>query len=220
MSFGLLVQNSNGGTVIDQDFQNHYIAETGTVSTPGGGSADNVVTFSGSYAPSRQPLLFGRCTGGHICFQQWTFDGAGNITGFKYGNIEGSLTFNWMLAVTPSGASSDTFGLQVLDAGGNIVFDSGFKYLKIVDVISVNLFAYATGNFTHASATTPYYCWTAAASWARIFLGGASSRAYVAWQNVNGSTGHRNYVIPDLFPGSTNVGPIPSTAVLLVADAG
>ena len=224
MAFGLLIHNDNGDIVVDGDYQNHIIAETGSATPPGTAGvvvnvADTTVNFSSTYAPSRQPLLFGRHTASYIGFQRWTYDGSGNINGFRYANREGGGTFNWKLAVTPNAASGDTWGMRVFGATGNVVFDSGLDYLKINDIITVTYTSFATGNQTHASTTTPFYCLSAAAAWGIIVLGANRSRAFAAYKAVDAVTAALHWVTPDLFGGGSAAGPAPQSAALLVAES-
>lgn len=218
MTFGFKLYNDSGDLVIDHDFQNHVIAESGSAS-PGGNGIFSV-SFAGSYAPSRQPLLFARCSDTHVGFVGWTFS-AGNIVGFEY-VVKGSGTVNWKLTVTPTGPSSDAYGLRVFDVGGAIVFDSGLDYLSLVDAITVNYSGFATGNQSHASATTPYYCLNSTYGRGMAQITDVSSvDLFPAYKAINGTTVNLDWAAPrSIGTIAANWGPVPSSVTLLVADAG
>lgn len=218
MSFGLSIQNAAGDYQIDGDFQNHIIAETGSVA--GAPAGINTVVFAGSYLPSRLPLLFGR-SASHVGFRNWNFSGS-NIVGFDIAvmNGEGGNTFFWKLAVTPAADSGDTFGLRVFNAAGALVFDAGHEYLKLIDAIAVSFAGFGTGNKAHASATNPYYCLNSGASrgLTTTIPAAQSGHRVAVWQPVSATAVHLNWATPSTVPADVGInGPFPAAATLLVS---
>lgn len=222
MSFGVQIENFSGEVVIDGEHPNHVYQESGSGSR-GGDSGDNVVSFGASYGIDRQPLIFARSTSFHVGFQKWTFDGSGNVNGFVWAN-RGAGSFDWRLFATPGGPSADTWGLRIYGSAGQLVYDSGLDYVNIADVIAVPSLAGGvglnTGNKSHASASEAWYCITSAAAWGIFGPPMSRSRAFSAWKAINGTTVDLNWAFPDLIGGSGNVGPIPSSMPLIVADLG
>lgn len=155
MAFGFTISNNSGDIVVDSDYANHTIAESGNVASPALGIS--TITFASTYTFDQQPMIFGRCTGDFIGFIEWTLSG-GNVSGFKYAAKAGGSSFDWKLAVTPTAASSDTYGLRIYDGSANLVFDSGLDYITLIDAITITPTSFATGNTTHNSGTTPFYC--------------------------------------------------------------
>lgn len=217
MSFGLEFKNSSGDVVIDGDYQNHVIAESG--------SASSSVTFSGSYDIGRQPLLFVRCTTDHIAFARWAMSGS-NVTGFQCAGKIGGASFDWKLAVTPSAPSGESHGLRVFDSGGKVVFDSGLDYLNLVDAIGVATVtgggALKTGQSAHASAGTPFYCISSGLSFAAGQTSGAptSGMFILGYKAVDGTHVDQDWALLQNVPGLFGVAPRPSAPTLLVVDGG
>jgi hypothetical protein len=203
---------------VDGNHPNHVFQENGSASI-GGSSGDNVVSFASAYPLSRQPLVFARSTSMHVAFQRWTFDGSGNVSGFKWGSVGGG-SFNWVLVATPAAPSADDWGMRLYGPASELIFDSGLDYINIVDVVSLAISPFLTGNRTHAAATEAWYCITAAASWGRLVLGGAATRAFAAWKAINGTTVDLNWCTPDFFMGGGSAFHVPTTVPLIVADLG
>lgn len=215
MSFGIEIKNNDGDIVIDGKYQNHVIAESGSII----GTGLKTVSFGSSYAPARQPLLFARNTAGYVGLLGWTFSG-GNINGFDCAVKDGGPT-DWKLAVTPGGPSSETQGLRVFDAAGAVVFDSGLNYLKLIDALLLDYTGLPSGNVSHASGATPFYCLTSAYSRAmRQNTAETSLDLIAAFKAVNGTTVARTWFGFRQVGGVVNWGPHPVSATLLVMDAG
>ena len=79
-------------------------------------------------------------------------DGSGNSAGITY-----------QVYCPVAVDSGDTTGLRVFNQTGRLVFDSGYRNLKILDVVSVNLSApdpYLTNPYvdvSHPTIKNPYY---------------------------------------------------------------
>lgn len=214
MTFGISITNEAGDIVIDGEYQNHVIAEVGS-------AMPSVVNFSGSYdINARQPLVFARCTGDHIGQIDWLMSG-NNVTGFRCAGVNGGVSFDWKLAVRPSGPSADANGMRVFDGSGKVVFDSGLPYLNVVDALSYNATTFPVQTLTHASAGTPFYCLTTAVSYGVRQVAQNFSGSFVAAYkaidatHVGQSWAHFGSDIQIV----TGVQPRPATPRILVADA-
>jgi len=216
VSFGLEFKNSSGDVVIDGEYQNHVIAESGSASA-------GPVTFSGSYDIGRQPLLFARCAADHIAFVRWTMSGS-NVTGFQYAAKSGGSSFDWKLCVTPSAPSSESHGLRVYGGAGELVFDSGLDYLNLVDAVAIATLtgggALKTGQSAHASVGTPFYCISAGLSFAAQQTSGAptSGMFVLGYKSVDATHVDQDWALLQNVPGLFGVGPRPLSPALLVMD--
>lgn len=208
MSYGLEIHNDDGDIVIDSVFQNHTKAEFGS-------SAGNVtLTFSGTYAFTRNPLFWMRSTAGYAGFVRWVLDGSSNVTGVVVA-CSGGAAFSWVLTAAPSGVGSDSYGLRVYTAAGDVCFDSGLNYIRIVDVLTFTGVAIKT----HAAATNAFYCVSSGYQARAAQVSGSTSIVYtVGYKNLS-TTSVGNFPTPvQTFLGVLNGGPQPSSVSLLVAD--
>lgn len=215
MSFGLLAHNNNGDTLIDSGFQNHVVAESKSGVGVGALGTFFAVTFLGGYDPSQQPLLFVRCTSEHIAFYLWIVNPTTHkITGAYVVADASTGTFDWKLLVAPGAVSSDTEGIRVFDGSSNVVFDSGLEYLPIVDAVTIN--PASVGAFSHASATTPFYCATSGfALWSHSL----PATYLLGYKAVSGTGGDSGWCQEASRWDGTEY-KAPSSCVLLVGDAG
>lgn len=225
MSFGLLAHNANGDTVIDSIFQNHVVAESGSNVLSPVETGLYTFSFTNSYDWSQQPLIFVRSASNYAGMYSWTENlTTHKITGAGLAVSANSTTVNWKLLVTPGAAGSDTEGIRVYDDAGVIVFDSGLEYLPIVDAVDV--VPSSPGNFTHASATTPYYCVTSLDSWWSHqiaipdppFTEPTIQRLGV--KNVDGTTGNCGWSITHSFSWTGSEAYYTASTKVLVGDAG
>lgn len=168
MSYGLSVQSSSGDIQIDQDFRNFQVIAEGTGATIASGSLSNYyeITFTATANP---PLICTRSTTYAVFCPTLIKDGSGNYHKariYSYATLVSSVTFDWFVAAPLDALSGDAWGMQVFDATGAKVFDSGAKYLRILDVVPFDLGAFETGAglggggtylpVTHASAAGSY----------------------------------------------------------------
>lgn len=81
--------------------------------------------------------------------------------------VWGLINFSWFIACPAMGAGSDVWGMRVRDASGRIVFDTGKRYLKIIDAVRVGVSNGCDGvrmptgypgYVSHAGSADPYYC--------------------------------------------------------------
>lgn len=166
MGYGLQINNDNFETVISSDYRNYQLHESGNVShTNGGGTTNYFTTVSFSQPVAKPPLvLFQPSTSAYSCISSYVKSG-GLFTGFNYSvqrNIGGSgysASSNWKSACLPESASGDTYGMQVFDDSGDIVFDSGRSNFNIFDVRTISSVTITAGeiNIYHPLIANPYY---------------------------------------------------------------
>lgn len=164
MSYGLEVQNSSGDLLIDGNFANFEIIAEGT-STHNGIGLTAYVDIA--FPPTSQPpLVFVRSTSYGLACATLLKNGSGLYSSARlYSSAPFStFSFDWFVA-SPAGASSssDTWGMRVYDAAGDVVFDSGRRYVQFRDVVEIDLGSlvfdtYGIAAITHASVADAYYC--------------------------------------------------------------
>jgi hypothetical protein len=161
MSYGFRAINSNGSVQIDQRFRNYKVWASGTVSN--NYSTPNWVTFDITYAsnPSAivfikwntlgKSLYFGAKTNTGQRFLMYPDDGFGFFGAFAYDYV--------VLAPNLDGTpSSDTWGMRIRDAAGNIAFDSGIAYPKLKYMQKFQYYNFSGAIKTTGVATTDYIC--------------------------------------------------------------
>lgn len=158
MNFGLQILNASGEVLVDGDYQNHIVLESGTASLSN--STSNSINFSGSYSPSRLLMLYAQPSD-YAGQWGWNLSG-GNVVGASIVSLS-SHSMPWRLVGLPNAPSADTWGMRIFDAAGNVVFDSGLDYQLLSDIQS---FAFPnpadTTTIAHASTSSPWYSLTAA----------------------------------------------------------
>lgn len=140
MPSGAQFFNSHGSVSIDQTFKNLTFHKKGAVSMIGGGPV-----FGNSLVVTNcvSPIIAFRATSGPVWFY------ASSVVGTTwYFSVFSSVPddVDWYHFDQPPTTSASTFGLQTFNLAGEIVFDSSFKYLKIVDAFEdtdLPAFAYA-----------------------------------------------------------------------------
>lgn len=145
MAAGIEIRNSNSNLVIDGDFQNlalsskfsvtcsvpDYAGYRGTFTAP----ANALVAVSD---PKVSVLLVSRSGGS-----------------YKYHLIRPTVGAATVYVFAPLTSTPSTFGMQVFNESGSLVFDSGFKYLRVLDILNnPNLGPAAGGSGT---GETRYY---------------------------------------------------------------
>lgn len=136
MSYGIQVTNGLGDVVIDQDFRNHKLLSEGSV-TPS--QMNEVCTYSFLSLDDGVPICMARLpnTSGRVCNVR-LLGSPGNWTGVQFftHNFVGQQIDLCIFDRNGAGRDDSTHGLQVWDGGGNLVFDSGYRYLSIDGSVS------------------------------------------------------------------------------------
>lgn len=132
MSYGLLVSNENNAIQIDSTYKNMVLTQKGTVSVNG-----NVKIPFDLYAHP-EAMIAVRPRGNHGIYQAVPkqVDGGFFIHGGRYSADSSTYLVDYMIFVLPDvSASPASHGLQVFNGEGEQVFNSGYDYLKVTDVI-------------------------------------------------------------------------------------
>ncbi|AIR01940.1 hypothetical protein LG71_19465 [Pluralibacter gergoviae] len=146
MSYGAVIRNGNNQIVIDQDYMNLSIVQSGVINT---GRDINNPDKEGN----QQRVVYGSSP--IICIAP---DNNSCIAAVQKIQNDGAFTYNFFgygscrYAIFDIGyGSSEKYGLRVFNSVGGVVFDSGRKYMRVVDFISIDRLdqGYAVPNGTY-----------------------------------------------------------------------
>jgi hypothetical protein len=165
MSYGMRIKNNDLKIIIDENYSNYVLYESGTL-TLVFSTSPNTLRGSHSFSSSISvpPIIALKPRSDyHIGLEKYTQSGD-NYAGFSLVGSPagaGNLDIDWMAFVPVSHhESTENYGLKIFNASGDVTFDSGRKYLKIVSIISSNLSSggssatgYKNENLTHATGT-------------------------------------------------------------------
>lgn len=137
--------------MVDSAFRNYLVTDTGS----GTFSTNRSCRINFTPTPY-MPII--ATNGARSYLLQVLTDANGNYYCADIAGDSGGV-FNYFVASLASATSADTYGLRVFDSNAKLVFDSGLRYFKIVDVIQVNVPNSIGGSatYTHAYAANPYY---------------------------------------------------------------
>ncbi|MCE7762959.1 hypothetical protein GQL56_09930 [Pseudomonas putida] len=144
MPAGLQVINDNGILQVDESFKNMVLTQKGTVTLSRPSGVGAVPYQAAAYATiaypvsARQPVLALR-SNALVCY-------LANDNGFTvFGSASGAIDY-YIFDQIGFGTSAGNIGLQVFDANGSEVFNSNNKYMKVLDLYSVELVVSNPGN--------------------------------------------------------------------------
>jgi hypothetical protein len=146
MTYGLQTTNTGGNVVIDSTYRNLVLRQKTTFSITPTTQSSGVVSID----VGRQNVSFANASSPVICLNSDTPAGLSAIS------ISGS-TYTWTISANNQCTvtayifdvpvtTTSTYGLKVFDASSNLVFNSDYKYMKVVDFFNLDY------NF---SGTTP-----------------------------------------------------------------
>lgn len=125
MPTGIQIINTSGTTLIDENYSNLAMRTKGSTSTVGGSLGRVTVAMSGMNSPMIA-LTSDRYMGVKSMLS--------SLASFVVqGPQAGSWPFEYFVFDKPL-ASGQTYGLMIYDAAGNLCFDSGNKYARVVDI--------------------------------------------------------------------------------------
>jgi len=164
VDYGLNVKNSNQEVQIDSQYRNLSLDSSGS-----GVSIDNSTggTFQAAEisidSSALVPLIVWQPSTSYFSII-FAYNKSGDNYISFYATTEDAQTdsINWKCYRENRAASGDTYGLLVYNSGGNLVFDSGKKYLKIRQISSASLsnpsaWSYPSSDVSHTSYSDPYY---------------------------------------------------------------
>lgn len=136
MTTGLEVINDFNTIVIDSNYSNFMLSETGVVTTTARRVGTGLVVYIGNITTSAiNPQVFFRNTNGaFVAILQATYGSTSSFT------VQSSApgTFTYHVFGTNIPPASRNFGLQVFKEDGSLAFDSGSKLLRYETVIQMS----------------------------------------------------------------------------------
>lgn len=170
MTFGFKARGDGGVVQIDDTWATFRLREKGSLSITSNLNSTGYATLASPPVPRVAPLFAVYTTA------QWmvAHTPACNVTNLGDIDLDEPITelrvckwsgsgtahsVNWIcLDAAPVAATSDTHGMRVKDAAGNVVFDSRQKLVLLRDVLMVGTSASSIRTFSHATCRgTPYY---------------------------------------------------------------
>jgi|GEM_PF-5967049 len=147
MSYGIQIFNDVSQLLIDSD--NSLLHWVFTAQYTIGANTTSAVTINWPQAITTQqpPLVFQKIqAGGYGCGNFQYIGSAGNWTGMRISPdiINSVQTYTYCVAVFMPPRSSQTYGVQLFDATGQLILDSGY---------STMVFQFATRSFTRNGPT-------------------------------------------------------------------
>lgn len=147
MAVGFQVIGDAGNVLVSQDYKNMQMVEKGTITAPGSGAASYTAGFTRTGLVA--PLMFlagASLATGYACTR--------NADGSTYFQIIMPLGATVTFYIFDTAAAANPHGaLQVYNAGGEVVFDSGAKALRIAAQVNVPPGA---GGFTSLTSGRSY----------------------------------------------------------------
>ena len=159
MSYGIRIKNVDMETMIDENYVNYKLDDSGTVNLVPTGT----ITVDNKENP---PLAIIRPTVSAEAVSLVDFERS--VSGL-YTSVRLSAAFDktssadWKLYTADGDISAgEDYGLKVRNASGRIVFDSNFSYFKIKDIKTVTPPAAWDGyvDISHSGIENPYYILT------------------------------------------------------------
>lgn len=139
MTTGLEVINDFNTIIIDSNYSNFMLSQTGVVTTTAQEAVGGFIVYRGNITTSAtNPQVFFRNTNGvFVAILQATYGATSSFT------VQSSSpgTFTYHLFGTNIPPVSTNFGLQVFKEDGSLAFDSGSNFLRYETVIQM------TGDF-------------------------------------------------------------------------
>lgn len=135
MTTGLEVINDFNTIIIDSNYSNFMLSQTGVVTTTAQQVSGGLIVYRGNITTSAtNPQVFFRNTNGaFVAILQATY---GAISSFTVQSSSPG-TFTYHLFGTNIPPVSTNFGLQVFKEDGSLAFDSGSNFLKFETVIQM-----------------------------------------------------------------------------------
>lgn len=146
MAFGLSIKSTSNSIQIDELFKNFSIVESGSLTTVSGGNLGSHKTISKSSCTT--PLL--AIASSHYHSVTYLDVSSGTFTWDVEFDAVSGTSFDYYIFDIPS-TSSETMGIRVWNASSELIFDSGKKYLRMIDFKTITS---EPGNDTYTSGRT------------------------------------------------------------------
>lgn len=158
-TYGLQIKNSSGNIIIDEINKNYSLYTSGNITMSGIGTFDTI-SFT---ATNQMPLIAIKPISGYEVILWGIKKTGSNYDGFYISGTSGqNLDYRIYTAYV---ASSDIYGLRVMDASEVTIFDSGMEHFNIYSS-SIGISLSTPTNIDEASGTyfdishddiSPYY---------------------------------------------------------------
>lgn len=146
MTFGAVISNTSGVTIINNSYKNMRLVKQETHSVSAGSTV--AITVSNFSVPiialssNASSAVLGRYLSGGVLTFYVKSATAGSFTAYIFDD-------------TPSAVISDTYGMQVFGSGGQLLFNGGDKYLRVLGVLPVPYNTRFPGSYPDATASYP-----------------------------------------------------------------
>jgi hypothetical protein len=172
---GIKIKNSAHEILIDGEYKNLSLHESGTATISNNGTDsgyNTLVNFANSV--SQIPIILVRpSTDWAIIFDSYVRSGS-NYTGFYLSTqFNKSTSIEWKCYIGHPTSANEGYGLRVKNSKGEFIFDSSRKYFKIFQVESFSL-PNSSDIYTisHNALSNPYYLLTPSGIWNVIVIPG------------------------------------------------
>lgn len=165
MGYGIEIYNEGGTLIIDSSYQNWALWEHGeSVSTGNSGDYhETEVTFASAVA--YPPLIAIKPDTDDYCGMSYYLQSGANYSGFAVTSEDKVVTFSWQAFVPRRDSSGVSYGLEVYNVSGDMVFDSGYAPMIITDVDTTTPAYNAVSTVTFPSDANAYHIMS---PWGRI----------------------------------------------------
>jgi len=158
MGYGIKVKNNSGSIIIDGEYKNFSVYESGNSV-----SLNGLATINFSSYITQIPIIAIRPDSHYVTLVG--YDKSGDYwTGFK---VFGYGAIDWKAFIAHPTTPASTYGLAVYNSSEELVFDAAREYLLIHSVTTgINLTPPAgwddpggTQTITHSGLENPFYLW-------------------------------------------------------------
>lgn len=128
MAYGLKVSNSNGFLVIDDNFRNYEVKETGTVACPG------TYNFA-AYGPGVLVLVKNENPALFLTVIYAAGSASVRLVDVNDNPVSGTITYALLNLATST--DTNNYGFRVFNSAGELVFTSARNYMRLRDSYTV-----------------------------------------------------------------------------------
>jgi hypothetical protein len=155
--YGIRIKNVNNEIQIDSLYRNYVLEASGSLNTRG----LTTVNITNNTEP---PIVMIRPTGSTIqacgiwdlVFSSPNYTGVRFSSYVEYPNSAADCPFDYKIFTLRDTKSAETYGLRIYNPDKKMVYDSGYKPFKILEIGSATIGT----TYTHSSHTSPYYIYT------------------------------------------------------------
>lgn len=166
-NYGLKIINANLQTQIDSVYKNYILHEHGeNVTTSGTAPTPKTATITFATPISQPPLIAIKPSSSYYCGWRYYTKSGDNYTGFVVNSeYDSAATFDWQSFIPTASKSGENYGLRVYDVSTNLLFDSGFRQMRIKDVDTCSPAYNAVSSISHPSDSNAYFIMSPWGGW-------------------------------------------------------